>query len=96
MGSIQADFRSFAEAEEGFRTVLGVFEETLSNLQAKLKTNLAAWDGEAKEAYQVFDDSWHAAARELAGELARLHHGITVAHHNFRSAKAASMRMWTL
>ena len=58
--------------------------------------NLAAWDGEAKEAYKVFDDSWHASACELAEELARLHHGITVAHHNFRSAKAASIRMWTL
>ena len=28
MGSIQADFRAFAEAEEGFRAVLGAFEET--------------------------------------------------------------------
>lgn len=96
MGSIRADFERFAATEAGFRTALGVFEETLSSLEEKLRVNLADWEGEAKEAHRIFVESWHASAKDLAGELARLHRGIEVAHHNFRAAKAASMRMWTL
>lgn len=96
MGRITADLQRLATAAEDFQATLKAFEATLSDLDTKLRSNLAGWDGNAKQAYQVFYETWHASARELTAELARLHHTIHIAHHNFRSAKAAHMRMWTL
>ena len=96
MGHIMADLQKFANAEEGFRITLETFEATLADLEQKLNLHLGQWEGEAVAAYRVFFDTGMLSARDLAKEMKRLHRAIDIAHYNFKSAKSASTRMWTL
>lgn len=95
MSHITASFPRFADAEEAYSVTLQAFESTLAELEHRLHAGLAAWDGDAKRAYQVFHDTWHFCAEDMVEALRGLHRAIGICHENFRSAKTASLRTWT-
>ncbi len=91
---ISGDFAAFAEAEDAFQRVLDGVQRTLSDLDRDLPAALAQWTGEAVDVYRVAYGQWHQAARDMADRLAGLHGVIAVSNRNFRSARAAGLRMW--
>jgi ESAT-6 family protein len=93
-GSILVDLPRMEAAESYFRECLYALEAELGRLDANLHTSLSAWDGEARDAYQVARQRWKAAADEMARNLAWLHGVVKTAHGNYSSARQTNIGMW--
>ncbi|HKB31397.1 MAG TPA: WXG100 family type VII secretion target [Streptosporangiaceae bacterium] len=91
---IAGDFGDFAAAEESFKQILDVLDETVRELDRELRSSLAQWTGAAAEAYWTAHGRWQDAASDMAGELSRLRTVVVVSRGNFARALAANLRMW--
>ena len=93
-GRIVAELGVLAEGEGAFGEVLKAFRGVLEDLDRNLSAGLAAWDGEARAAYQHAHGVWRAAADDMAGRLAGLEKVIGVGHRNYRRSLAVNVTMW--
>jgi WXG100 family type VII secretion target len=83
-----------AAAEDEFQQILYALESELEQLDAKLRSGLSLWTGEAREAYELAHARWSASAGQMARNLAWLHGVIRTARQNYRSARSTNLRMW--
>jgi ESAT-6 family protein len=93
-GSIRVDLLGMALAEDSFLQTLYALEAELGRLDTNLQASLAEWTGDARDAYQIAHQRWHAAADEMVKNLAWLQHVIKTAHANFGSARSVNVGMW--
>jgi WXG100 family type VII secretion target len=93
-GNIGVELPRLVAAEDEFQQILYALEAELDQLDAKLRSGLSQWTGEAKEAYGVAHAQWRAAASEMVKNLAWLHGVIRTARQNYGSARATNLGMW--
>lgn len=93
-GRIVVELEVLAQGEEAFEQVLKALRKELEELDHSLSGGLAAWTGDAKEAYEDAHAKWHAAANDMAESLEHLRNIIGEGHHNFRQSLSANLRMW--
>lgn len=95
MALIRAEFAAFHEAQLQFQRALREYTSILDALEVRLDGALSEWEGDAQQAYAAARASWGSSARDLRGELARLHEAIGRAHRNFRSSSSTNVQMWS-
>lgn len=95
MGRIRAEFAALESGEEVFQQALWELESLLDGLEGELERSLALWEGRDQKAYAVARAKWDEEARNLRGDLARLHQALVRARKNYRNALDANVRMWS-
>lgn len=90
----QAVFGSLAQGESDFARIYAQVQQTTQTLESQLNTQLAAWDGQAKEAYAVARAQWQAAEANMAAVLNNLRAVAGLANVNYQSTEASNASLW--
>jgi 6 kDa early secretory antigenic target len=96
MGSsyTRAQFGALQTGEADFASIYSQLQSTISTLDAKLRANLAEWDGEAQAAYHVAKAKWDAAMANMAMVLNNLKAVIGEANVNYTNTENANAALW--
>jgi WXG100 family type VII secretion target len=89
-----AQFGSLSSGEANFASIYAQLTETISTLDSQLRTNLAEWDGPARDAYYVAKAQWDKAEANMALVLNNLRGVIGEASANYTQVEAANSALW--
>jgi WXG100 family type VII secretion target len=90
----RAVFGSLQAGEADYASIYSQLQSTISTLDAQLRSNLSAWDGEAQQAYYVAKSKWDAAMANMAAVLNNLRAVIGEANVNYSTTEAANASLW--
>lgn len=91
----RANFGSLTEGESQFSLAARALMDELHDLEGKLRTKLAQWDGDAQGAYWIFQKQWDTAAKDMQNVVAQLGVAINDAHQNYTAAERANTGIWS-
>jgi WXG100 family type VII secretion target len=96
MGSeyTRAMFASLSTGEENFASIYAQVTETISTLDSQLRTNLAEWDGAARDAYYVAKAEWDRAEANMAQVLTNLRGVVGEANVNYNNVEHVNAQLW--
>lgn len=81
-------------AYDDFSQILSALEDVLDGLDTSLKSSLAEWTGQAREAFDEAHRAWSRAAADMARQLAELRQAIADADGNYAQCEAANLSMF--
>jgi len=84
-----------ASQAEAAVTVIRGLQTEVASLDAQLRSSLAAWDGNAQQAYFTAKAQWDAAMANMAQVRSQLGAVIGTAHSNYQSAEASNAALWS-
>lgn len=90
----RAVFGQLNQSEADFANIYSQLQETISSLDAQLRSNLAEWDGSAQQAYYAAKAVWNAAMADMSNVLNQLGVVIGVANENYGHVEAANTALW--
>jgi 6 kDa early secretory antigenic target len=90
----RANFGGLTAGEAEFTKAARALMDELDDLEGKLRTSLARWDGDAQRAYQRFQKEWDAGARDMQRIVGQLGAVIRDAHDNYQAAERANTGIW--
>jgi WXG100 family type VII secretion target len=88
------DFGGMAAGQQDFVLAYRGLQETLEDLERKLESRLAQWEGSARGEYQNAKAQWNQAAQEMAVVLNSLGGVIGTGHENYSGAERSGMSIW--
>ncbi|MBA9003174.1 MULTISPECIES: WXG100 family type VII secretion target [Thermomonospora] len=91
----RANFGGLTEGEAQFSMAARALMDELNDLEAKLRTKLNRWDGQAQQAYWQFQKEWDAAAKDMQNVVTQLGVAIADANANYQAAERANMGIWS-
>ena len=91
----RAVFGSLEQGQADFTRTYTSLQTEVASLDAQLRSSLAAWDGNAQQAYYTAKAQWDAAMANMAQVLSQLGAVIGTAHSNYQSAEAANAARWS-
>lgn len=91
----RAVFGSLEQGQADFTRTYTSLQTEVSDLDAQLRSSLAAWDGHAQQAYFTAKAQWDAAMANMAQVLSQLGAVIGTANSNYQSAEAANAALWS-
>lgn len=89
-----AQFGALQQGEGDFAQIYAQLTSAIDTLDGQLRTNLAEWDGAARNAYYVAKAQWDAAEANMAQVLTNLRGVVGEANVNYTSTEAANARLW--
>ena len=88
-GQLLVNFASLHKASDDINAALGKMRSTLSDLEHAARPLVDTWDGEAKQAYALRQETWRRAAEDLAAILSSVKTAVDDSaadyHHTERS-----------
>ena len=91
----RANFSGLSAGAENFSLAARALRDELSDLEGKLKANLAQWDGGAREAYWQAKAKWDKAANDMQTIVQALGGAIGDAHQNYQAAEKSNTSIWS-
>ncbi len=91
----RAVFGSLEQGQADFTRTYASLQAEVSGLDAQLRSSLAAWDGNAQQAYYTAKAQWDAAMANMAQVLSQLGAVIGTANSNYQSAEATNTALWS-
>lgn len=85
---------TMGNAYDDFSQMLSALDHTLDELDTSLRTSLAEWAGEARQAFDISHQEWRQAASDMSRRLATLRRVIEVADGNYAQCEAANLKMF--
>jgi WXG100 family type VII secretion target len=90
----EAHFGKLSVGQQDFIAVHNAVQQTLDDLDGKLKSSLAQWTGDAQAQYHRAKTQWQQAANDMTTVMNRLAGVIGTAHENYTSVEKANAQMW--
>jgi 6 kDa early secretory antigenic target len=92
---VKAVFGTLAEGEAEFMSAYNGLVSTVNDLDAQLRSNLATWDGQAREAYYTAKATWDRAIADMSLVIQNLSQVIGTANANYQATEQANASMFT-
>ncbi|MFG2001005.1 WXG100 family type VII secretion target [Spirillospora sp. NPDC048911] len=80
-------FGSMQQAQASFQKALSEYKAALDELESKVKSTLAEWEGDAQQAYHRMQSQWNAAGVELGNVVNRMGAAIGESHDGYRTTE---------
>lgn len=90
----KAMFGQLEQGQADFASIYSQLTSTVNDLDSRLRSNLAEWDGQAQQAYYAAKAQWDAAMADMGNVLNQLGAVIGVANENYTHAEAANSALW--
>lgn len=90
----RANFGGLSTGEADFASAAKTLQGELHDLEGKLRSKLAQWDGDAQQAYQVYQKQWSQAAQDMQNVVAALGMAIGTANANYQAAERSNSSIW--
>ncbi|MFC4052820.1 WXG100 family type VII secretion target [Actinomadura syzygii] len=80
-------FGSMKQAQASFQNALNEYKAALDELEGKIKSTLAEWEGDAQLAYRRAQTQWNQAGVELGNVVHRMGSAIGESHDGYRTTE---------
>jgi len=91
---VLANFGALGEGEAAFAAAYNGLSSTVSDLQSKLQSNLADWDGSAQAAYAEAHAIWTQAIADMGQVITAMSQVIGTANENYENAERTNAAMF--
>lgn len=88
------NFGAMKEAQASFNKALGEYKAALSDLQGKVQSTLAEWEGDADEAYRAMQKQWNAAGDQLGQVVHNMGQAIGDSHDGYLTTERRNTAMF--
>lgn len=89
------NFAALEQASVDIQTALGQLESELSELESDAAPLVAAWSGDAKQAYDARQAKWRAAAADLTAMLRDIKVALDESAADYQSTEMRNVRLFT-
>ncbi|MEU5883513.1 WXG100 family type VII secretion target [Spirillospora sp. NPDC047279] len=83
----KVNFGSMQQAQASFQKALNEYKAALQELEGKVKSTLAEWEGDAQQAYLRMQTQWNQAGNELGNVVHRMGAAIGESHDGYRTTE---------
>jgi early secretory antigenic target protein ESAT-6 len=88
------NFGAMKEAQASFNKALSEYKAALSDLQSKVQSTLAEWEGDADEAYKAMQKQWNAAGDQLGQVVHNMGQAIGDSHDGYLATERRNTAMF--